>query len=219
MENIIFNEDCLLTLARNLAYDYVFCVPPDFAELGMDPKNLESYNLWLLNIFSKLTPTSQIITVAITDRKFHSQIIPKHASIISIMQSLNYSYISQKLWSRTAKRNLYRLTYTFVMTFARTGKKSPHQAHKSDFEYDIWHDEPDNYENFKFGIATVIVKRCILNFTQPGQIVYDPFSGSGTTAEASLVSGRRYIGSEINTNYYDLSQRRIAAVDDRKELF
>lgn len=212
--NIIYNEDCLLTLARNLVYDYVFCVPPDFAELGMDPGNHSSYYTWLLNILSKLVPTSRVVTIAITDRKFKSTIIPKHAEIIKIMQSLNYSYIAQKLWSRTAKRNLYRLTYTFVMSF--TQNRKPRQAHQPAYEYDIWHDAADSYGRFPFGIATEVVKRCILNFTQPGETVYDCFSGSGTTASAAILSGRRYIGSEISKEYYELSQKRLA---ERKDFF
>ena len=60
--NIIYNEDCLITLARNLVYDYVFCVPPDFAELNLDPKFPTRYYGWLINILSKLSPISQIIT-------------------------------------------------------------------------------------------------------------------------------------------------------------
>lgn len=207
--NTVYNEDCLITLERKLAYDYVFCVPPDLAELGMDPREaLKTYYTWLASIISKFNPSSQIVTIAITDRKYKSRILPKHAEIIEMMREFNYEYISQKLWSRTSKRNLYRLTYTFVMTFARNKKVK--QAHKTDFEHDIWIDVPDNFKNFPFGIATAVVRRCIENFTQAGDIVYDPFMGSGTTAEASIQSGRRYIGSEINKAYYDLTQERLA---------
>lgn len=46
--------------------------------------------------------------------------------------------------------------------------------------------------------------------TKPGDIVLDPFSGSGTTAVAALQLGRNYIGIDINQDYIDLSYKRIS---------
>lgn len=47
-------------------------------------------------------------------------------------------------------------------------------------------------------------------FTKPGDVVLDPFLGSGTTAIAAQKLGRRYIGFEINSEYFG---RSIAALD------
>ena len=49
----------------------------------------------------------------------------------------------------------------------------------------------------------------ILTWSNEGELVYDPFSGSGTTCKMSLLSGRRYIGSEISKEYCDISEKRI----------
>jgi DNA modification methylase len=46
-------------------------------------------------------------------------------------------------------------------------------------------------------------------FTKKGDIVLDPFLGSGTTALASKQLGRKYIGIEINTEFYILSNRTL----------
>lgn len=46
-------------------------------------------------------------------------------------------------------------------------------------------------------------------FTQEGQIVLDPFLGSGSTALAAIQTSRRYIGMEIDESYVKISQRRI----------
>ena len=51
----------------------------------------------------------------------------------------------------------------------------------------------------------------ILQTTNPGDIVLDVFSGSGTTGEISLLLGRRYIGYELNPNYNKL---QVARLDD-----
>ena len=46
--------------------------------------------------------------------------------------------------------------------------------------------------------------------TDPGDLVYDPFMGSGTTAYAAASLGRRWIGSEISAEYCELIKRRLA---------
>lgn len=47
-------------------------------------------------------------------------------------------------------------------------------------------------------------------FTQPGDMVMDPFLGSGTTARAALDLARHYIGIEINPEYVQLAHSRLA---------
>jgi DNA modification methylase len=43
-----------------------------------------------------------------------------------------------------------------------------------------------------------IPRRCILAGSRPGDVVFDPFMGSGTVAEVALSLGRRFIGTELN---------------------
>ena len=43
----------------------------------------------------------------------------------------------------------------------------------------------------------------------PGDIVFDPFMGSGTTAEASLRLGRKYLGFELDKGYYEIAVERV----------
>jgi site-specific DNA-methyltransferase (adenine-specific) len=52
--------------------------------------------------------------------------------------------------------------------------------------------------------------RLIQLYTFTGDIILDPFIGSGTTAVAALMSGRKYIGYEINPQYAELAEERIA---------
>lgn len=46
-------------------------------------------------------------------------------------------------------------------------------------------------------------------FTQPGDVVLDPFMGSGTTAVACLEQSRNFIGTEINEEYCNLANNRL----------
>jgi adenine-specific DNA-methyltransferase len=58
-----------------------------------------------------------------------------------------------------------------------------------------------------------LVERCILAFTQPGDLVLDPFLGAGTTAIAAAKSGRSVVGIDKDATYIDLARQRIAALE------
>ena len=49
----------------------------------------------------------------------------------------------------------------------------------------------------------------VVDFTDPGEVVLDPFMGSGTTGVACVELGRQFIGIEINEKYFDIACRRI----------
>ncbi len=50
----------------------------------------------------------------------------------------------------------------------------------------------------------------IRNSSKLGDIVLDPFMGSGTVAISAINTGRKYIGFEINEEYYHMAEQRIA---------
>ena len=54
-------------------------------------------------------------------------------------------------------------------------------------------------------------RRLIQLYTSPGDVVLDPFMGSGTTAVAAVLTGRRYAGYELSSEYCALAQKRIEA--------
>lgn len=57
----------------------------------------------------------------------------------------------------------------------------------------------------------------ILSWSNPGDLVYDPFLGSGTTAKMALLHGRDWLGSEINNEYYKVARNRIKACQTRMQ--
>lgn len=56
---------------------------------------------------------------------------------------------------------------------------------------------------------TELVKQLIEEYTEPGQVILDPFLGSGTTAIAAIQTDRRYLGFEIDKEYFEIAKRRI----------
>lgn len=56
---------------------------------------------------------------------------------------------------------------------------------------------------------TQMVRDHIKSWTNEGDVVYDPMAGSGTTGRASIMENRRFVLSEIVTEYYDLITERL----------
>ena len=60
-----------------------------------------------------------------------------------------------------------------------------------------------------------LVERCIKTTSKPGDVVLDPFLGSGTTAVAAVRNQRAFFGIELNPEYVDIARRRIADLGGR----
>ena len=56
-----------------------------------------------------------------------------------------------------------------------------------------------------------LMEYLIKTYSNPGDVVLDPFMGSGTTAVACIRTGRNYIGFELDENYHAIAVQRIAA--------
>ena len=52
-------------------------------------------------------------------------------------------------------------------------------------------------------------------FSQPGQLVLDPFAGSGSTLVAAALNGRRYLGVALERDYCRVARERLANVQRR----
>jgi site-specific DNA-methyltransferase (adenine-specific) len=68
-----------------------------------------------------------------------------------------------------------------------------------------------------------LVERCIQLFTYDGDVVLDPFMGSGTTAVAAVNTGRRYVGYDTDPDYVRRARERVSsmvpvAANDRRTL-
>jgi site-specific DNA-methyltransferase (adenine-specific) len=54
-----------------------------------------------------------------------------------------------------------------------------------------------------------LIEHLIRLFSKEGQIVLDPFTGSGSHGVAALNTGRKFIGFELSKEYYDIARNRI----------
>jgi DNA modification methylase len=74
----------------------------------------------------------------------------------------------------------------------------------------VWSVATRPYKGAHFAtFPTALIEPCILAGSRHGDIVLDPFMGSGTTAQVAMQHGRQYLGCELNPAYKDLQEERI----------
>jgi site-specific DNA-methyltransferase (adenine-specific) len=76
---------------------------------------------------------------------------------------------------------------------------------------DVWEIAPESATrvNHPAPFPVALVERCIDLYSFSGDVVLDPFMGSGTTAVAARLTGRSFIGYEMDQTYVDIARQRI----------
>lgn len=64
-----------------------------------------------------------------------------------------------------------------------------------------------------------LIARIVLASTDVGDVVYDPYIGSGTVAVVSKDTGRQYLGSELDADYFEVSLRRLSGLPNSEGSF
>ena len=64
-----------------------------------------------------------------------------------------------------------------------------------------------------------LIKKPIIAGCPPNGIIYDPFMGTGSTAESALEYGRLFIGSEMSEKYCEIANERINNYITNLKLF
>jgi len=77
---------------------------------------------------------------------------------------------------------------------------------------DIFYDHPSQK-------PIMLMRKLIIENTNEGDTIFDPFTGSGTTALACYLEGRSFIGTELNKKYFDMAQERLRIAQSQTKLF
>jgi DNA modification methylase len=148
---------------------------------------------------------------SVTDRPTKS-----HEYIFLFSKSPKYFYDNEAIkedaiWSEEKRAGLGRINYqgkrqgvegtgqeAFVSIVDKRNKRS------------VWTVNVKGYKEAHFATyPPELITPCILAGSKAGDVVLDPFSGSGTTGEVALQHGRNYIGLELNADYAKLSEHRL----------
>lgn len=75
----------------------------------------------------------------------------------------------------------------------------------------VWTVATAHYSGAHFAtFPPALIEPCVMAGSRAGDIVFDPFLGSGTTAQVAQALGRRWLGCELNPAYVELIDRRTA---------
>ncbi|WP_186126019.1 DNA-methyltransferase [Burkholderia gladioli] len=93
-----------------------------------------------------------------------------------------------------------------------------HRPDRTDSEYDlttanrrsVWTIATEAYPGAHFAtFPEALVEPCVLAGSRPGDVVFDPFFGSGTVGQVAQRLGRRFLGCELNPDYEPLQRDRL----------
>jgi site-specific DNA-methyltransferase (adenine-specific) len=74
----------------------------------------------------------------------------------------------------------------------------------------VWDINTQAFKEAHFATFPVaLIEPCVQLGSSPGQLVLDPFIGSGTVGVAALELSRRFVGIELNPEYADIAARRL----------
>ena len=63
-----------------------------------------------------------------------------------------------------------------------------------------------------------LISYLLMTYSNPGDTIFDPFMGSGTTGVACVQTGRNFIGIEIDEGYYKIAEKRIKDAQQQMRL-
>lgn len=125
-------------------------------------------------------------------------------------------------WHKTnpvpACGNKYLTDTEFILFFRDKGVK----VYGSFATKRTWYATPLNQKDKKiYGHPTIkpleIIENLVINSSQEGERVLDPFMGSGTTGVACKKLGREFVGIEIDQTYFATAKERIEKTDDESD--
>ncbi len=128
-------------------------------------------------------------------------------------------------FNRTSRHLLYfvRDPKRYVFNHAAFNRPSARQAKYKDKRAaaggklwdDVWQiprlvdNAAERVPGFPTQLPLGLIRPIVAGCSEPGDHVLDPFNGSGTTGEACILEGRRYLGIELSPTYADLARRRL----------
>lgn len=138
----------------------------------------------------------------------------------SSLESAGFEIVCQIVWAKTRliiSRGDYHWQHEPCWYAVRKGKKHNWQGNRS--QTTLW---PIDHQKSETGHSTQkpiqCMQRPIENNSRKGDWVYDPFIGSGTTAVACELTGRRCLGVEIDPGYCQVVIERWQSLTGRQAL-
>jgi site-specific DNA-methyltransferase (adenine-specific) len=198
--------------------------------------SLDQYRGLLRNVFREtyrvlVTGGRACVNVANLGRRPY---IPLHRYIIEDMEALGFLMRGEILWNKgssaspstawgswkSAANPVLRDVHEYILVFSKQSYSRHRQKHhedtirKEDFlewTRSVWSFPavPARSVGHPAPFPEELPRRLIELYTYKGDVVLDPFCGSGTTCLAARKAGRRYVGYDISPDYCRLAETRL----------
>lgn len=188
----------------------------DFSD-KMSDEDYMDWQIACINEMVRIIKPTGTIAYNHKDRIFNFEVL----SPLTWILKTNAKYRQRITWDRCGMQaynpvRFYRCEEDIYIL----GKDKNFKWNKDAARYmSIWKIPPTVNKDFPCSFPEEIPKRCIEAFTDKGDIVLDPFSGSGTTAIAALKLNRKFIGFEISQEYVGIANERIQKETFQLKLF
>jgi DNA modification methylase len=223
-------------LPDNSVHLMITSPPYNVGKLYDENLTLNEYKVFLKRVWSEvkrvLVPGGRVcINIANLGRKPY---IPLHAFIVEDMLDLGFLMRGEIIWNKassgspstawgswlSAANPTLRDIHEYILVFSKKtfSKRNPHRRRSTiskaeflEFTKSVWTfaAEPATKVGHPAPFPVELPYRLIQLYTFEGEVVLDPFMGSGQTAIAAIKTKRHYVGYDINENYVRLAERRI----------
>jgi site-specific DNA-methyltransferase (adenine-specific) len=167
--------------------------------------------------------------------------IPLHAYLIELFENIGFLFRGEIIWDKgdsisgastawgtwqSAVNPTLRDQHEYIIVLSKGSFKRERRNKKDtitkeeflEFTKSVWRFPPESAK--KVGhpapFPEELPYRCIQLYTFEGDVVLDPFAGSGTTCVAAIKTGRHFIGIEIEDKYVRIAEKRIKEFATKK---
>ena len=167
--------------------------------------------------------------------------IPLHSHIIKIMDSLGFLMRGEIIWDKSASAGtstawgswqsasnpILRDVHEYILVFSKGSFSRQKNGREDSIERDEFLEFTKSLWSFPAASAKRIGHpapfpvelplRLIKLYTFEGDVVLDPFMGSGQTALAAVTAGRKYAGYDTSREYCKLASKRVKQLESRPD--
>lgn len=206
----VYNKLGLLKGKKQGGGDWNGYIEYDTYDDNMPEEIYQKWQIEILNEFKRIIKPNGSIFYNHKNRRYDkSEYSPYEwisKSELNIYQTI--------VWDRKKDVNnnpyFFQPVYELIYWLTKDNNKSPKFfKNKLKQQKNIWTFVPKANIPHPAPFPEELVEQCIIATTEPGDIVFDPFVGIGTTAVVAKKLGRKYIGFEISDEYIELSEKNI----------
>jgi site-specific DNA-methyltransferase (adenine-specific)/modification methylase len=242
--NKIYQEDCLSTLKKmkDDSVDVVITSPPYNMNLRIrngkycsrqivkeistkytefsDNLPIEEYNDFHTNVLKELLRVSDLIF-------YNIQIVTgSKRSIFKMIGEFSENLKEIIVWDKgngqpAMQQQVLNRRTELILVFEKDYPISRQFRKRGEFKRgtldDLWlikRGKKVGGENHGAIFPEELISTIIENFSKEGDIIYDPFMGTGTTAVVAKQLDRKFIGSEISQKYIEIAEERLKKTND-----